>query len=718
MLDLRHDRNADLLEDAETGGFGLNLRRIWAAGYRNRWPLIASVAVCVLLSILYLIFSTPIYEADASVKIEEQQTQILRQSNDAQANPVDAQRFLQTQIDIIRSRSVALAVARDQRLVGNADFYARMDLPADSGAAPNLTARQAAENRAVGVLMKNMDVELPVDSRIASISFRSPDPVMAARIANSFAESYIRTDLQRRYNTSAYAREFITGQLADAKQQLERSERAALAYASSARLIDVSNGSQSPGASQDPRSLTVARLVSLNTAYADIVARRTQAEQKWRQAQGDRLMALPEVLANQTVQELVQRRAQAAANYNEQRQTRKEDFPSVRQARAQLDEADSQLTAIAGDIRASLRSQYETALRQEQALLLNIRGLEQETLGEQQRDVQLSILRRATDTSRSLYDTLLQRFRELNAEAGVQPNNIQLIDRAEIPGAPVAPRKLLTLLFGIVAGVVLGVAAAYLLEHMNDTVRTGEDVNAKLDLPLLGSVPVSSAKDVNSDLQDRKSPLSESYSSIRTALLLSSRGGLPGTLTVTSIQPGEGKTTTSYAAATGLARVGKRLVVIDCDLRRPALHKAFDLDNDKGVAEYLSGQASVDEILRQSTQQDVSVITSGAIPPNPTELLSGPLLSELLRELRERFDVVIIDAPPILGLADAVIVGSLAEGTMLVMEAGRNYRGGMRSSVARLRKGGVRLLGAIITKQNVRDLGYSYAQDYQYTYGS
>lgn len=717
MLDFRQDRNADLLEDVESGGAGLNLRRAWAAAYRNRWPLLASVAVCVLLSILYLIFATPVFEARASVKIEEQATQILRSSDDQQVASIDAQRFLQTQLDLIRSRSVALAVARDLRLIGNAEFYEKMDLSTEVTVVPNVPPRQAAEDRAVGVLMEGMDVELPVDSRVASISFRSPDPILAARIANSFAESYIRTDLQRRYDTSAYSREFISGQLDNAKQQLERSERAALAYASSQRLIDASNGTATASSPQSPKSLTVARLVSLNSAYAEAVARRTQAEQKWQQAQGEAIMSLPEVLANQTVQELVQKRAEAASTYREERETRKDEFPSVRKAKAELDEFNSQVSTAATSIRGSLRAQYEAALRQEQALLGNIRGLEQDTLDEQRRDVQLSILRRATDTNRSLYDTLLQRFRELTAEAGVQPNNIQLIDRAQIASKPVAPRKLVTLLFGILAGLVAGTAVAYVLEHLNDTVRTGDDVNAKLDLAMLGSVPKSADKDVSVDLQDRKSPVSEAYSSIRTALLLSSRGGLPATLTITSVQAGEGKTTTSYAAATGLARVGKRLVVIDCDLRRPALHKAFEVANGAGVAEYLSHQADVDAILRPTDQPDVMVITSGAIPPNPTELLSGPLLAELLDKLKARFDVVIIDAPPILGLADAVIVASLAEGTILVMEAGRNYRGSMRASVARLRKGGVRLLGAVITKQNIRDLGYAYAENYQYTYG-
>jgi len=713
--ELRQDRVAALAADTETGDGNFNLRSVWASAYRNRWVLFACVTLGVVLSILYLIFATPVYEATSSVKIEEQATRILNAADKSDQNPVDSQRFLQTQLDVVRSRSVALAVARDQRLIGNAAFYEKMGLPADAGPAPNLTARQMAENRAVGVLMQHMTIELPVDSRVATISFRSPDPVLAARIANSFAESYIRTDLQRRYDTSAYARDFIARQLEDAKQQLERAERAALSYASGARLIDASNGSATSTGVQTPKSLTVARLVSLNAAYADAVAKRTQAEQKWRQAQGEAIMSLPEVLANSTVQQLVQRRATAQADYREQRETRKADYPTVRQASAEIDELNKQLATVAGNIRASLRSQYESAQRQEEALRQQIGGLEQDTLSEQQRDVQLSILRRATETSRSLYDTLLQRYRELNAEAGVQPNNIQLIDRAEIPTAPVSPKKLLTLALGIITGFVLGVAAAFVLEQMNDTVRSAADVSGKLHLPLLGSVPRSLVKDIGAELQNRKTPISEAYSSIRAALLLSSRSGLPPTIAVTSIQASEGKTTTSYATATGLTRIGKRVVVIDCDLRKPATHKLFGLTNNVGVAEYLAAQADVRDVLRVSEQDNVAVITSGAVPPNPTELLSGPRLSMLIGELRQMFDVVVIDSPPILGLADAVVIASQVDGAVLVMEAGRNYRGNMAAAVERLRKGGTNLLGVVITKYNLRDMGY--AQDEQYNYG-
>lgn len=704
-------------DDNERSALDLNLRLIWAAVYRNRLIMLGAIAVCVAISVIYLILATPVYQADASVKIEEQSIRILKSDDsEAQRNPLDSERFLQTQLDVIRSRSVALAVARDQRLFGSEQFLQAMGESIETKPSSILTPRQAMEERVLGILKKNMSVDLPVDSRIAIISFRSPDPKLAARLANSFAESYIRTDLQRRYDSSAYARQFISKQLDDAKLQLERAERSALAYSSSQRLIDASNGTETAEGTASPKSLTVSRLVALNSAYAEAAARRTQAEEKWLQAQGSRIMSLPEVLSNMAIQDLVQKRAQAQAEYKNQRQIRKEDYPTVLQAKAQIAEYDRQISTLASDIRLSLRSQYESAQRQEQAFRGQMNGLEQATLGEQRRNVQLSILRRATDTSRSLYDTLMQRYRELNAEAGIQPNNIQLIDRADVPAQPVLPKPVIALLLGILAGVLTGVAAVFVVEHLNDTVRTGDEVTTRTNTVFLGSVPQTS-EDPKKELQDLKSPLSEAYSSIRAALLMSSRTGLPSTLSVTSVQAGEGKTTSSFATAIGLGRIGKRVVAIDCDLRRPALHKAFSLENQQGMSEYLSGQARWENLVIADAAPNVSVITCGLIPPNPTELLSGPLFSALIESLRERFDVVIVDAPPILGLADAAIIGAALEGTVLVMESGRNYRGSLRTSVARLRKSGAHLVGAILTKQNMRNLGYAYSQDYQYKYG-
>lgn len=696
-----------------------DVRGLWAIFYRNRFILLAAMAVSLVIGVLYLLLATPIFQATASVQIEERSSRVLKSNElDPLPSPWDSERFLQTQMSIIRSRSVAQAVANDLRLVGDKKFLEAMKETPRRGPTGVRTPRQADEEQVLAILSSNVDVSLPVDSRIVSISFRSPDPVLAARIANSFAESYIKTDLARKYQTSSYAREFLSGQLEQARQQLERAQRAALEYGRRERLIDASNASETGAGNETPKSLTVSRLVTLNNAYANAVSQRVQAQQKWQQAQGASMMTLPEVLENQSIQELLQKRAIAVAEYQDQRQTRREDFPSVRQAKAQITEFDQQIATLAGNIRSSLRSQYEVAQRQEMSLKEQASGLEVATLDEQQRSVQLSILQRATDTSRSLYDSLLQRFRELSVEAGVQPNNIQLIDKAEIPIRPVSPKGIITLALAVVFGLVSGIVGALLFEQLNDTVRSADDIFRKLGLSTLGSVPMIKDSSVSAELLEPKSVISESYNSIRASLQLASRNGLPPNLMVTSVQPSEGKTTTVYATAGGLARVGKRVVVVDCDLRRPAVHGAFGLDNKTGVSEYLSGQIEVDQAIRGTSIDRVSVVTCGRIPPNPTELLSGTQFAKLLDELGGRFDIVIVDAPPVLGLADAILIGAKVSATMLVMESGRNYRGGLKTAIARLRRGGANIVGAILTKQNIRNLGYGYQYGYDYSYGN
>lgn len=707
---------ADRTEEEPGGMLAFDLRQIWAMVYRNRLIMIIAMAICLLLGVLYLVLATPVFTATASVQIEEQSARVLKTDElEPARNPLDAERFLKTQVDIIRSRAVALAVIREQKLANNPGFLEAMGVSGEAKSNGILNRQQAEQERLLKLLADNLVVHLPTQSRVVSISFNSPDPHISARLANSFAENYIRTDLQRKYSTSAYARQFLANQLETARVQLERSERAALAYASDKRLIDASNAATTKGEPNTPKSLTVSRLVTLNSAYANAVANRIQAQQKWEQAQGASFMNLPEVLANQAIQDLLQKRAVANAEYRDQLQTRKAEFPAVQQAKAQIQELDRQIAAISASIRNTLRSQFDVARRQEASLRSQMGGLEAATLDEQQRNVQLSILQRATDTNRSLYDSLLQRYRELSAEAGVQANNIQLVDRAVVPSKPVSPRLIVTLLLALVGGIVSGVAAAFAIEHLNDTVRSGEELDQKLGLPLLGAIP--EVKGVAEELEDPKSAVSEAYNSIRAALLMSSRHGLPRSLAFTSIQPSEGKTTTAFSISKGIARVGKRVVVVDCDLRRPALHKAFEIANRAGVSEFLSGQMPIEPLVQSTEFENVSIVTCGLIPHNPTELLSGPLFGQMLNELGARFDIVIVDTPPILGLADAVLITSQVEAVVLVMQSGRNYRGALRTSVARLHRAGVNLIGALLTKQNLRNLGFSYDYKYQYSYG-
>jgi len=703
-------------DDPSRGGLEIDLVAIWSAFLRHRILFLATIAVFMVIGVIYLLLATPIYKATASVQIEERSSRVLEQQLDPTSSTSDAERFLTTQLDVLKSRSLALSVAQDLNLIGNPRFLTAMGLSPDVKPVGVLNQRDSEREVVLGVLRDNLTVNLPTDSRLVDIEFSSPDPALAARIANSYADNYIRLNLQRKYDTSAYAREFLAKQLDEAKRQLELSERAALAYARQARLIDASNAAASETGGSGPKSLTIARLVRLNQAYSEAVSVRIAAQEKWELSSRANLLDLPEVLGNPAIQQLLQKRAEQNAEFEDQRQARREDYPTVKQAKARLDELDRQVKAIASSIRTSIKANYDLAVKQEDEIRRDIGGLEGETLAEQNRNVQMSILQRATDTNRTLYDSLLQRYRQLSAEAGIQPNNIQVVDRADVPAKPIWPRALIVLFLAGLAGAVVAVILILGREHLDDTIRSGEELNSKLGLPLLGTVPIADNGDVMGELADPKSSISEAFNSIRASLLLSTPNGLPKTLLFTSTQASEGKTTTVFAVGSGLAKIGKRVVIIDLDMRRPAQAKNFGLGNAKGASDVFAHTLTLDQVIQQTSVPGVSLVSSGSIPPNPTELLSSPQLRQMLDHLAAKFDIVIVDAPPILGLADAILLGSSVQSAVLVVESGRTYRGGSKAAVARMQKAGAHFIGAILTKQDIRNTSYGYDYTYQYRY--
>ncbi|HEY0625149.1 MAG TPA: GumC family protein [Allosphingosinicella sp.] len=438
----------------EERGAALDLRAIWSALYRNRYLIAAVVAVALLLGLAATFLMTRIYRAEASVQIEQQTSRVLgTEEEEPLAGVQDADRFLETQLDVIRSRYLAERVAQDLKLFGNDRFFDAMKIKAPEDPEGALTLEQTRREAVLRTISENRSVSLPRNSRIARIRFDSPDPALAARVANSFAANFITSNLQRKFDTSSYAREFLSSQLADAKQRLEESERNMLAYARGARLIDTSSGVAGSDQQNGPQSLTTSSLVQLNNAHTAAIAQRVQAQQKWATASATPPLALPEVLANPAIQELVQQRAEQLALYQQERQRRREDFPAVQQAAARIAELDRQIATLANNIKSGIRQQYQVAMQQEQALSGNISRLKGETLAEQDRSVRYNILKREADTNREMYEGLLQRYRQVSAEAGVTANNISMLDQADTPSEPVSPRPVLNLALAGMAGL-------------------------------------------------------------------------------------------------------------------------------------------------------------------------------------------------------------------------------------------------------------------------
>jgi uncharacterized protein involved in exopolysaccharide biosynthesis len=539
-------------QDFGANGPSFDIRKVLTVVRANLWLIGLILAVCVALALTLTMLQTPRYTAQVSVQINNQSAQVLADDQDAASGETvaaqDTDRFLKTQIDILGSRGIAERVAQRLRLIGNARFYAAMGVSApDQG-----MSADDARKYTVDVLLDAVKADLPQSSRLATIRFTSIDPAFSAQIANAWASEFIQSNLQRRYDSSAYAREFIAGQLAEAKAKLEQSERDLNAYARDAGIIRMRDATVTTGTDQpstDVNTVTMASLLQVNAAANQATATRVAAEQRWNSLSRANLLSAPEVLANPTVTALMADRAHAQSDLQRERIKHLDDYPSVVQLKAQIAAIDQQITAVAQTVRSSVRQQYDAALNAERNLQKEVSQLKGSSLAEQDLSVRYNLLARDADTNRALYDGLLQRYKELNAAAGISASNIAVIDAADAPTKPSAPILVNNLVIGLVAGIVIAALVVLVRFQFDDAVRVPEDVEEKLGMPLLGVIPKAQDGTPADALVDPKSAVSEGYNSLRSALLYSTASGLPKTLLITSSQPAEGKSTTSLAIA-------------------------------------------------------------------------------------------------------------------------------------------------------------------------
>jgi polysaccharide biosynthesis transport protein len=701
------------------GGPTKSLIEFWPPIYRSRYVILGIIGACLALAVTALLLTQPIYRARATLEIRQEVQKVLgTEDNLEQAtSPFDSQRFLQTQLDIIQSRSTSAAVAQSLNLQSNSAFAEAMGIDLDVEGTPTRNAAEVRREMIIAALQENLSVSYSNETRIAEIEFSSSDPRLSAQVANAFAENYIKMSLARRFDASRYSLDFLREQLQEAQARLGESEQRAVGYARRSRIVDTSGQAQADAAGNSgPRSITTASLVQLNQALSAATNERIKSEQKWRQAQSSPLLSIPEVLANPAVQELSRQRADLRSQLEEQLERRREENPSVRQLRARLEEIERQLTRLSGSIRDSIREEYERSTGQEATLRSRVNSLMSASLDEQTRGIRLGILQREAQTNRQQLDALLTRYNELNAQAGIQLNNISIIDRAEVPSSPIWPSLPLNLAIGLFAGLALSAAYVLLRENIFQMVRTPDDVTSRLHLPILGAVPESS--DITTEVLDNKSSVSEAFSTIRTSLVLSSTEGVPRSLLFTSSQQGEGKTSTCYGLAVALAKLNRKVIVIDSDLRRPNVHRVAGTDNKRGTSNLLSGDASLSDVIITLATSSVSIIPAGPVPPNPTELLASDQFGAIIDTLEQTFDHVLIDCPPLLGLADAPVAAARAKGIIFLVESGRTSLRGARTAVRRLQEAGTPIKGVVLSRFDPKSDGYSYSYAYEYRYAS
>ena len=693
-----------------------NIRQAIAAVRRHLWMALAIVGAVVVLALISTLLDTPRYTADTSVQINDQSDEVLGSqfegANATGPSDWDIDRFLNTQLDVLQSRGLAERVADRLELGTSERFFSAMEVPTSALAGDQAQDRSLA----VDLLRSNLEIDLPRATRVATISFTSTDAALSANIANAFAEEFIQANLQRRFDSTSYARDFVAEQLEEARVDLEDSERELNDYAKSAGLIRTYDALTPDGRDRLTGTVTASSLVQLNDAAIAARADRIAAQSRWEAIQGTPLLASQPVLNNPTVQALMTRRAELQSELQTARDRYLDNHPAINRLEADSAAINRQLETTARQVRESIRAEYRAAQSAESQLDSQVDRARGNSLAEQDQSVRYNVLARQADTARSIYDGLLQRYRELNASAGIASSNIAIIDRAETPTSPSSPDVPRNLALGLLIGLGLAGMAVFLRDQLDDVIHTPEDVEDKLDLALLGVVPRAEDMTPLEALEEPKSPISEAYNSLRGALLYSTPQGLPKIIAVTSAQAHEGKSTTSLAIATGFARIGMRPLLIDADLRRPALHKVLGIAGERGLTDLLVSQDDPKSAVVKVKGRKIDLLPAGPLPPSPSELLSSPRMAQLLEHFAQSHDVVIVDSPPVLGLADAPMLAAIADGTVFVVEAERGRSGSLKAALRRLRSMKPVLLGAVLAKFDPTRSGNRYSAYYGYDY--
>jgi succinoglycan biosynthesis transport protein ExoP len=665
-----------------------------------RWLIIGAVVLGLVLAVLLTLITTPAYRATVTLEVNPPQVTIMEEESQPVSAPnISAWEYLQTQVGLLRSRTLAERVAQDLNLASNPDF-------ANQEADPATRLRQATSTVA-----ENLRVSPPQESQLINFDYVSESPQLAAQIANAYAEAFINVSLQRRYEASAYARNFLERQIAKTRADLERSERQLVAYAQAQGIINTETSAEGQQAG-DGSSLQGQSLVALNQALAEATARRVAAEGAYRHAR----TGGPTSDVTATSQALRQSRAALEAQYQEKRTLMKPDHPEMQSLRSRIEELDRQIarenaTATSGRVN-SLASEYRAALAAENALRARVAQLKSAVLDLRGRSIRYTILQREVDTNRALYDALLQRYKEIGVAGGIGTAPVSIVDRAEVPRSPFKPNLLLNLIVGLGLGLTCGILAAIALEFLNDTIKTRADVREKLGLACLGVIPKRSKKrDLLEELDDPSSATSEAYSTLATSLRFSTDHGVPKTLLISSAKAAEGKSSSALALAQIFARRGKSVLLIDADLRKPSFRGSSDR---QGLTKLLTTEEPVAEHAAPTQFDNLWLLPCGPIPPNPADLLSTGRFRTIVRDAQTQFDLVVVDAPPVLGLADAALLASVANEVVLIVESGRTRTSAALEAITRLRAAGATILGATLTKSTEERSKYGYGYGYGY----
>jgi len=697
----------------------------WQLALKRRWTVLTCLVVVFVTVVIGTLKQKPVYEGKVLLEINPEEPSVVNFREVAQVAPtVDVDSYRETQYKILKSRSLAEHVVRDLQLYRYPEFYRWHMLfgliegnPAKIPSSRDLGPPDASSDAfrtSVSNFLGSVDISPVRRSNLVELSFDCANPQLAARVANRLAELYIEQNLQVKWDETQKASEWLRGRLTEMKANLEKSEDKLQAYAQANNILFVN----------EKQNMITERLNQLLNEYTKAQSDRYQKQSLYSQVEAGEVQNLPAVLNNRLIQDLEEKRVDLDKQYAEVTTWVKPNYPKARQVKKQMDALQSKIDEEKEAVTQNIVDEYHAAEAREKYLAKAVEDQKAEVNDLAQRSIQYNILKRDVDSNKQLYEGLLQRLKEAQVSAGLKASNIRIVDSAEVPKGPVKPRVLLNLAFGLILGLVAGVGLAFFQEYLDKTLKTPDEVERLLRLPSLGVLPKShlnGARPVDEDslvpaVPDgvvsvapaiQTSPeATEAFRSLRTSILLSA-SPVPKLILVTSALPGEGKTTTAVNLGATLTSLGSRVVIVDCDMRRPSCHRSLGVQNSPGFVQCLTGRVALSEaILAVPGLANLSVIPCGPIPPNPAEILSSPLAGELLQKLRAEFDYVLVDSPPLLSVADSRILATLTDAAVLVARAFETPYDIVRRARALLYSANARILGVALNAVDIRQDAY------------
>ena len=689
----------------------------------HRWLIAAFLASGLVAGTVFTWMQTPVFQARATVEVLVAGAKVLDDIDSVQT-AIDL-RSLETQRTKLLSRDLARRVVFELGLADNADFIApetsfslgnlvNRALRRDNERALEDTTAEQRQTMAIARIVEGLSAEFIRGTTVLSVRFRHPDPGLAATVVNQVATSFIDQSVDQRGETSELARQFIQQQVAETKLQLEASERELVDYAQAEGIL----------LDTDENSLITANIAEVNRAINAITQEIFTAERLVEQIDNGGSATLPAVFESESIQTAKQTLAELRASYQEKLATLKPAFPEMRRLRAQIDELTAQMNAEIGSIASSVRLNAEQLVQRRSVLQAELARLEEQQVEFQRKNVRYTILKREVDSNRAQYESLVTKLNEVGVGSDLRRANAAIIDTAIRPVRPVSPSLPINLALAVVLAALVAAAVIYILELLNNTFSNPDQIESDLRLPVLGIIPAVAPTEIEAAAEDINSAYSEAYRTLRTSIQFSSPDGAAKIYVVTSSEPSEGKSASVFKLSEEFAALGKRVVVIDADLRKAKLHRLFKTDNTVGLTNLLTSipRSNIETpVFRKTRNPFVEFVAAGTLPPNPANLLASERMGIILRFCANRYDVVIVDTPPVMGLADAVILSRYADATLMVVSAKQVKRKAAKNAIKRLSAASANIIGVAMTKFEVDRLDYNYSYRYMrynyYSYG-